>query len=197
MAQALKRYACRIVCGWWLRIGPAGKSGLAILGYVLCRHDSGGSAIESPWDIVHGRWTDKYISLCTSHAYTGDFRKQFFPEKSVNCECGKTMQTHYETQRTKLRKEHHELALPELLATSDPDVLYFFQSILFYWSDVVYLPYIILREPTWKKQTCSSLSFSLIFHMPLLESPCNELPHQVLRLLQELRQFGCSSARRI
>ena len=51
-----------------------------------------------------------------------EFRKQFFPEKSVNCECGKPLQTRehiirtcarYEGQQGKLR----EVALHELLGT--------------------------------------------------------------------------------
>jgi len=66
------------------------------------------------------------IQCRTGHAYMGEFRKQFFPEKSINCECGETLQTrehiirtctHYETHRAKLQNENHELALPELLGT--------------------------------------------------------------------------------
>ena len=64
------------------------------------------------------------VQCRTGHAYTGEFRKQFFPEKIVDCECGETPQTgehtiktcdRYEAQRTKFRAEYRELALPELL----------------------------------------------------------------------------------
>ena len=63
----------------------------------------------------------RLVQCRTSHAYTGEFRKQFFLEKSVNCECGETLQTHeniirtcaqYEIQRAKLRDKHPELATP-------------------------------------------------------------------------------------
>ena len=66
------------------------------------------------------------VQCRTGHAYTGEFRRQFFPEKSVDCECGELLQTRehiirscdrYETQRTKLVTEHSEIALPELLGT--------------------------------------------------------------------------------
>jgi len=33
------------------------------------------------------------VQCCTSHAYTGEFRRQFFPKKSIDCECGETLQT--------------------------------------------------------------------------------------------------------
>ena len=68
----------------------------------------------------------RLVQCRTGHAYTGEFRKQFFPEKSVDCECGEELQTRehiiracdrYEAQRTKLRTEYRELALPELLGT--------------------------------------------------------------------------------
>lgn len=68
----------------------------------------------------------RLIQCRTGHAYTGEFRRQFFPEKSTNCECGEDLQTRehiirecnrYEEQRKKLRKHNRDLALPELLGT--------------------------------------------------------------------------------
>ena len=56
----------------------------------------------------------------------GEFWRQFFPKKSVDCECRELLQTrehiirscnHYETQRTKLVTEHSEITLQELLGT--------------------------------------------------------------------------------
>jgi len=66
------------------------------------------------------------IQCRTGHAYTGEFRKQFFPKKNVNCECGEPLKTRehiirsctqYENHQAKLRDDDHELALPELLGT--------------------------------------------------------------------------------
>ena len=60
------------------------------------------------------------------HAYTGEFHKQFFPQKSVSCDCGETFQTRediirgctwYENHLASLRDKHRELTLPELLGT--------------------------------------------------------------------------------
>lgn len=68
----------------------------------------------------------RLVQCRTGHAYTGEFRKQFFPEKTTNCECGEDPQTRehiirectrYEEQRAKLRAQNRELALPELLGT--------------------------------------------------------------------------------
>ena len=66
------------------------------------------------------------VQCRTGHTYTGEFRRQFFPKKSVDCECGELLQTcehiirscnRYETQQTKLVMEHSKVALPELLGT--------------------------------------------------------------------------------
>lgn len=68
----------------------------------------------------------RLVQCRTGHTYTGEFRKQFLPEKSVDCECGEALQTReliirtcnrYKGQRTKLQKKYRELALPELLET--------------------------------------------------------------------------------
>lgn len=68
----------------------------------------------------------RLVQCRTGHAYTGEFRRQFFPEKTTNCECGVDPQTRehiirdcerYEDQRAKLRDHDRELALPELLGT--------------------------------------------------------------------------------
>ena len=64
----------------------------------------------------------RLVQCRTSHAYTGEFRKQFFLEKSVNCECGETLQTHehcarYEIQRAKLREHTVYWQLSELSRT--------------------------------------------------------------------------------
>jgi hypothetical protein len=68
----------------------------------------------------------RLVQCRTGHAYTGEFRRQFFPEKSTKCECGEDPQTRehiirectrHENQRINLREQHRELALPELLGT--------------------------------------------------------------------------------
>ena len=68
----------------------------------------------------------RLVQCSTGHAYTGEFQKQFFPEKSVDCECGENLQTcehiittcdQYKAQRMKLRAKYHKLALLELLGT--------------------------------------------------------------------------------
>lgn len=68
----------------------------------------------------------RLVQCRTGHAYTGEFRRQFFPEKSTNCECGVDPQSRehiirdcarYEDQRDKLREFNRDLALPELLGT--------------------------------------------------------------------------------
>jgi len=68
----------------------------------------------------------RLVQCRTGHAYTGEFRKQFFPEKSTNCGCGVDPQTrehtirectHYENPRINLREQYRELPLPELMGT--------------------------------------------------------------------------------
>jgi hypothetical protein len=68
----------------------------------------------------------RLIQCRTGHAYTGEFRRQFFPEKSVACECGETLQTRehilrtctrYTNHRESLQSEEREIPLPELLGT--------------------------------------------------------------------------------
>jgi len=68
----------------------------------------------------------RLIQCRTGHAYIGEFRRQFFPEKSVECECGETLQTRehilrtcarYTDYRESLQNEDREIALPELLGT--------------------------------------------------------------------------------
>jgi len=34
------------------------------------------------------------VQCQTGHMYTGEFCKQFFPEKSTNCKCGEDLKTH-------------------------------------------------------------------------------------------------------
>jgi len=66
------------------------------------------------------------MQCCTGHAYTGEFRRQFFPEKHIACKCGETLQTHkhilrsctcYTNHQESLQNEDGEIALPELLGT--------------------------------------------------------------------------------
>jgi hypothetical protein len=66
------------------------------------------------------------IQCCTGHTYTGEFRRQLLPKKSVACECGETLQTHehilrtcthYTNHRESLQNGDREIALPELLGT--------------------------------------------------------------------------------
>jgi hypothetical protein len=68
----------------------------------------------------------RLIQCHTDHAYTGEFRRQFFPKKSVACECRETLQTcehilrtctHYTNHRETLQNGDREIALPELLGT--------------------------------------------------------------------------------
>ena len=68
----------------------------------------------------------RLIQCRTRHAYTGEYRKQFLPDKSTNCECGEPLQTRehiirsctrYENHRAKLQDDQCELALPELLGS--------------------------------------------------------------------------------
>jgi len=62
----------------------------------------------------------------TGQAYIGEFRRQFFPEKSVECKCGETLQTcehilrtcaRYTDHQENLQNEDREITLPELLGT--------------------------------------------------------------------------------
>ena len=66
------------------------------------------------------------IQCRTSHAYIDEFRKQFFPEKSIACKCGKNLQTRehilrsctcYTDHQGSLQDENREITLPELLGT--------------------------------------------------------------------------------
>jgi len=66
------------------------------------------------------------IQCRTGHAYIGEFHKQFFPKKSVACECDENLQTHEHILRSctrytdhwgSLQDENREIALPELLGT--------------------------------------------------------------------------------
>lgn len=68
----------------------------------------------------------RLVQCRTGHAYTGEFRRQFFPEKSTNCGCGEDLQTRehiirectrYANYREDLQETNRNLALPELLGT--------------------------------------------------------------------------------
>jgi len=68
----------------------------------------------------------RLVQCRTGHAYTREFHKQFFPEKSTNCKCGEDLQTRkhiiqectqYMNHWEDLREINCELALPELLGT--------------------------------------------------------------------------------
>ena len=68
----------------------------------------------------------RLVQCRTGHAYTGEFRRQFFLGESVNCACGEDLQTRehilrmctsYTGHRGSLRDENHEIALPELPGT--------------------------------------------------------------------------------
>ncbi|KAF9552609.1 hypothetical protein CPC08DRAFT_592025, partial [Agrocybe pediades] len=68
----------------------------------------------------------RLIQCRTGHAYTGEFRRRFFPEKEVDCPCGEEVQTRhhilttcpkYDTQRIHLHRFSRDVFLPEVLGT--------------------------------------------------------------------------------
>jgi hypothetical protein len=66
----------------------------------------------------------RLVQCRTCHAYTGEFRRQFFPKESTSCACGENLQTRehilrlcprYTNHRGCLQDEDRGVALPELL----------------------------------------------------------------------------------
>jgi ribonuclease HI len=67
------------------------------------------------------------IQCQTGHAYTGEFRRRFFPGQDVDCHCGEPYQTRehilihcprYDEHRTHLRKVSRYISLPVILGSA-------------------------------------------------------------------------------
>ena len=74
----------------------------------------------------------RLVQCRTGHAYAGEFRRQFFPEESVDCACGEDLQTcehiprtctRYTSHRGSLQDENRKIALLELRGTPQRNCL--------------------------------------------------------------------------
>jgi len=70
----------------------------------------------------------RLIQCRTGHAYTGEFRRRFFPEKDEDCPCGEPFQTRehilrvcplHNEHRTHLFKISRDIYLPTILGTEE------------------------------------------------------------------------------
>jgi len=70
----------------------------------------------------------RVVQCRTGHAFTGEFRKRFFPNEDVDCPCGEYIETRehilrecprYEQHRHHLRSVSRDISVPEILGTSE------------------------------------------------------------------------------
>ncbi len=70
----------------------------------------------------------RLIQCRTGHAYTGEFRRRFFPEKDEDCPCGEEYQTRehilihcpkFNEHRIHLHKISRDIFLPTILGTEE------------------------------------------------------------------------------